>query len=268
MTINAAQQSSLPRNRDIFEIPDLKTLVVSFPKTGRTWLRMLVGKALCARHGLDEALIFKPVDLTRAAGIPTAIFTHDRAIPVEETEFEAFNPDKSKYRGKRVVFLIRDPRDVAVSLYFHLTRRAPRFNGTLSEFVRDEDFGVRRAMAFYKAWHESRAVPEAFLPIRYEAMVADPASALSACLDFMGAGDVPASIVERAVESASFENMRRLEREGKVDHPKLRPGDLQDEESFKVRRGKVGGYVDYLSTEDIEYANKAISELASPLYPG
>lgn len=255
------------RRPNIFEIPGLKTLIVSYPKTGRTWVRMLLGKAICARHGLDEALIFKPLELSRAAGIPRLIFTHDRAVPVEETGFEAFNPDKSPYRGKRVVFLLRDPRDVAVSLYFHLTKRAPRFHGTLSEFVRDERFGVASSMRFYRAWHESRNIPQTFLPIRYEEMVADSAGALRSILGCVGAEGIDDAIVARVAEACAFENMRSLEREGKMGHPKLLPGDVADEESYKVRRGKIGGYVDYLSPEDIAYADGVIAEMASPLYP-
>jgi hypothetical protein len=36
---------------------------------------------------------------------------------------------------------------------------------------------------------------------------------------------------------------------------------VRDPESFKVRRGKVGGYREYLSAEDLEYAADALLEL-------
>ena len=38
-------------------------------------------------------------------------------------------------------------------------------------------------------------------------------------------------------------------------------GDIRDPESFKVRRGKVGGYREYLSVRDQEYAADALMEL-------
>jgi hypothetical protein len=41
----------------------------------------------------------------------------------------------------------------------------------------------------------------------------------------------------------------------------LRAGDVRDPESFKVRRGKVGGYAEYLSVEDQQYAAVAIQKL-------
>jgi hypothetical protein len=36
---------------------------------------------------------------------------------------------------------------------------------------------------------------------------------------------------------------------------------VRDPESFKVRRGKVGGYREYLSLDDQKYAADALTEL-------
>jgi hypothetical protein len=41
----------------------------------------------------------------------------------------------------------------------------------------------------------------------------------------------------------------------------LHPGDVRDPESFKVRRGKVGGYREYLSAEDQQFAEAALTKL-------
>ena len=66
---------------------------------------------------------------------------------------------------------------------------------------------------------------------------------------------------QEALDFSRFENMQRLEAAGAFDSKILRPGDVRDPESFKVRRGKVGGYRDYLSAEDQEYAAEALTEL-------
>ena len=52
-----------------------------------------------------------------------------------------------------------------------------------------------------------------------------------------------------------------MEAAGAFDSKILRPGDVRDPESFKVRRGKVGGYREYLSVEDQEYAAAALTQL-------
>lgn len=43
----------------------------------------------------------------------------------------------------------------------------------------------------------------------------------------------------QAVESASFASRRKREREGFFDSDRIRPGDPEDAESFKVRRAKT-----------------------------
>ena len=68
------------------------------------------------------------------------------------------------------------------------------------------------------------------------------------------------------MEYGSFKNMRRKEQEEHIASGKLQPGAYVDEESYKVRRGKVGGYVDYLDNNDLEYVNSVIDELGCPLF--
>ena len=45
---------------------------------------------------------------------------------------------------------------------------------------------------------------------------------------------------------------------------RLQPTDAADEESYKVRRGKVGGYVDYLDQQDIAFCRHAVAQAAIP----
>ena len=69
------------------------------------------------------------------------------------------------------------------------------------------------------------------------------------------------SILREAIEFSRFENMQKMEAAGAFDSKILRAGDVRDPESFKVRRGKIGGYREYLSAEDQLYAAKAIKKL-------
>ncbi|MCH6568301.1 MAG: hypothetical protein IH801_08085 [Nitrospinae bacterium] len=42
------------------------------------------------------------------------------------------------------------------------------------------------------------------------------------------------------------------------EEPRLAPADPQDPESFKVRRGEIGGHKRYLSAADVEYVEERI----------
>ena len=234
--------------------------LISFPKCGRTWLRVMLGHALADAAGIK---VGNPMRFTKAEtvapGLPRILATHDDSP--QNKPSDAVLRSKRAYRGSKVVFLVRDPRDVIVSLYFHVTRRRGRhYEGTLSDFVRDRNGSLASLLAFYDAWVEQDDTP--VLLVRYEAMQDDPARELQRVLDFVGVRGVGQGAVARAVEQASFERLQRAEREGTANTKALRTAKADDPESFKVRRGKVGGYVDYLTPEDIRFVDAAIA--ASP----
>ncbi len=110
-------------------------------------------------------------------------------------------------------------------------------------------------------WLDEFASQKNFMIIRYEALRASPAEHFRELLAVLGQTTPDMSIFQEALEFSKFENMQKLEAAGAFDSKILRPGDVRDPESFKVRRGKIGGYREYLSTEDQEYATKALAEL-------
>ena len=232
--------------------------LLSYPKAGRTWLRALVGKALVEHYGLPEAALLDTSELTRAAGLPIALFDHDHSDLLTGLRWRAIPTDRSVYRGKRVLLLGRDVRDLVVSAYFQAKLRIHVYDGPISDFVRDERYGIDKILAFYRIWAMARHVPEAFEFIRYEDLHRDPAQILMRALAFMGAQVSPVAIAT-AVDYCRFENMRAAEVEDRFKHHALRRGPTDDPESFKVRKGKVGNFAEYLSPEDIAYIDNAVA---------
>jgi hypothetical protein len=241
-----------------------KVSVVSYPKSGRTWLRVLIGKALCEKFGLDDRLIFDKLELAEATGF-RIMYTHEDAGLNDHTPCRELARDKSAYARKKVILLVRDPRDVLVSCYCHVSKRSDAYTQSISEFARSDEYGIAKIVTFYNIWHDSLRVPKELLLLRYEAMHADPRRSLRAVLEFIGASPIEDGIVAKATAYASFGNMKRLEESGHFESKKLRPGDAEDEESYKVRRGLVGGYRDYLGREDARYVEGVIEELGCPL---
>ena len=68
-------------------------------------------------------------------------------------------------------------------------------------------------------------------------------------------------VLERSIEFASFENMKRMERAGEFSSGTLQPRDPGDAESYKVRRGIIGGYRQYLDGADIDFVETALERL-------
>jgi hypothetical protein len=250
--------------------PAADRYVLSYPKTGRTWLRALVGRVLVDRLRAPESYLLDIPALTGAAGLPVTAFDHDGSELIHAVRWQALSPDKSRYRGKRVLLLGRDVRDTLVSSYFQASRRIRAFEGSIAEFVRSDRFGARKIAAFYRHWQAARDLPDAFLFLRYEALHADPSAVLAEVLDFLGVRDVPAPAIAAAVEFARFDNLRSLESSGRIESMGARSGPMlstpadADPETFKVRRGKVGGFRDYLTDEDVAWIDAVVAEADCP----
>jgi hypothetical protein len=232
---------------------------LSYPKAGRTWLRALVGKVLADALGISERRILETEFLTRRAALPSIGFDHDGSAMRYNVRWQDMPRDRRRYAGKRVLLLGRDVRDNLVSAYFQATRRIDAWHGPIAPFLRDDRYGVDKLLAFYGIWAEQRDVPAAFMFIRYEELHADTAGTLARVLPFFGI-EAGADAIAAAVAYCRFENLQRGEAEQRFRGSALVPGREGDPEAFKVRRGKVGGYVDYLSADDIGYIDAAIAD--------
>jgi hypothetical protein len=169
--------------------------------------------------------------------------------------------NKDRFGNKKIVFLTRDIRDTLVSSYFQENKRTGVFTGDIGDFVRDSRFGARKIVSFYNMWYKNRDRVRGFIPVTYEDLHADPVEELRKLLGFMGYHDIDLELLEDAVEYANFGNMKQLEATGKFKDSMMRPGRKQGGESLKVRRGKIGGYVDYLDDSVQEHIIQVVDEM-------
>ncbi|MGH8092605.1 MAG: sulfotransferase domain-containing protein, partial [Chthoniobacterales bacterium] len=165
-----------------------------------------------------------------------------------------------------VVLLVRDPRDAFVSLFIQLTRRTKETPDELkqksaSELLRDPAFGIESMVEVMNLWLAEWSGRPDFLLLRYETLRESPTAGFRELLRLLGENPVNEAAFAQALEYADFGHMQKLESAGAFDSKILRAGDTQDPESFKVRRGKIGGFEDYLSPGDQEYAAAALAKL-------
>src|SRR5438309_4111538 len=250
------------------ELSGGKAIILSVPKSGRTWLRAFLCAYFCKRFGLEFTL---RMDRHHDQRIPRVVFSHD--LFEHRTKGDRWDRLRGKYLVPRrelnrakIILLARDPRDCFVSLYLQLTRRDPNAplklrQKTVSEMLRDRRFGVRAIINAMNDWTNEFSGRDNFSLVRYEALRASPAEHFRDLLAVVGEAVPDAAIFKEALEFSRFENMQKLEAAGAFDSNILHPGDVRDPESFKVRRGKVGGYQEYLSVEDQQYAANAMAEL-------
>jgi hypothetical protein len=252
------------------ELSGGQAIILSIPKSGRTWIRTFLCAYFCKRYGCEFTL--EP-ERYGEPGIPRLVFSHDYFE--HRTKGDLWDRIRGKYlvpkkelRRAKIILLVRDPRDCFVSLYVQMTRRdrgAPTefTRKTVSDLLRDKKFGVRAIIRTMNAWLNEFSDRDYFTMIRYESLREAPAENFRTLLAFLGETGPDMSIFQDALDFSRFENMQKLEAAGAFDSKILRPGDVRDPESFKVRRGKIGGYREYLSAEDQRYAAEALTKLDS-----
>ena len=235
-------------------------LIVSYPKSGRTWLRMLVGSYVCNAFGLSEDLLLETTRITRQADLPVTEFTHADSALRTLVSFKNYKIEDNYFYDRPIVFLSREIKDTLVSAYYQATYRAGLFEGSLPEFIRSDLFGVRKIVEFYNVWLDHLSKIEHGLVISYEGLHKDPEDIVGKVLRFMEVNPIDPTLVSRAVNYCAFENMKRLERQGTFAGSILNPADRHNEKSYKVRLGKVGGYNEELSRECVQHIENAIDE--------
>lgn len=243
-------------------------IVVSIPKSGRTWVRTFLCAYFCKRYGHPFSLQPEQYGDSR---IPRVIYSHDRFE--QRTKADRWDSLRGKYfipaaerRRAKIVLLARDPRDTFVSHYVQLTRRTRETPDQLKQrqigdVLRDRRHGIASMIEIMNGWLEEWAGRPNFLLVCYEALQRAPEATFRELLEFLGETEPAAEAFAHALEFSQFGNMKKMEAAGAFASKILQATDVADPESFKVRRGKVGGFTDYLIGEDLAYANEAMKRL-------
>jgi len=195
--------------RGLTVYPD-DTFLVSFPRSGNTWTRFLV----CNLINPDDPVNFAQLE----SRIPEIYDVTDRALrafprPRIIKSHESFDP-----RYKKIIYIVRDPRDVLISYYeFQLKRRVITEECSLEEFVprfMESEFEPKTGSwrDHVLSWIATRGGQSNFLLLRYEDMLANTQQESTKIASFLGLDPNPERI-ERAVALSSVDRMRALEKE-------------------------------------------------------
>jgi hypothetical protein len=192
--------------------------LVSYPKSGNTWTRFLIANLIAGGNSVDWTNIERRV--------PDIYLNRDpvlRSLPRPRylKSHEAYRPD---YR--RVVLIVRDPRDVAVS-YRHFLQKS----NSLPIGAPTEDFMkvyLSGQIGNFGSWGENvgswlgaRRGTRDFLMVRYEDLLDDAVAQLVRIAQMLGLSDDP-KLLERAVENSRADRMRALEKAQHEQHKYLK----------------------------------------------
>jgi hypothetical protein len=193
--------------RDFRVYPD-DVFVVSYPRSGNTWTRFLIANLIYR----DEPVTFANVE----ERIPDIYTSSKRGLkklsrPRIIKTHEYFDP-----RYKKLVYIVRDPRDVALSYYhFHVKFRRIEEGYPIEEYIPHfiaAEFDPYGSWAENVAsWMVNRMESSSFLLLRYEDMLENPQQELNKAATFLGIQSTLEQI-DRAVTLSSSDKMQALEK--------------------------------------------------------
>ena len=232
--------------RDITIFPD-DVFLTSYPRSGNTWTRFLIGNLI---HS-DEEVTFLSVERL----VPDMYKHSDRVLrglprPRTVKSHECFDP-----RYRKVIYIVRDPRDVAVSNYhWELKLRSVKEGYPIEEFVprwMAPDFWPRIGSwgDHVGSWLATRQGKEGFLLLRYEDLKENSERELARVAEFLGI-QASSERVKRAVELSSAENMRKIERK---ESGKWVATTLTRQDKPFVRNATSGGWKSVLPEKTVAY---------------
>jgi hypothetical protein len=257
----------LPASRSATILPD-DVFLVSYPRSGNTWSRFLISNLL---HP-EEPTTFANVE-SRIAEI---YFNFDHCLlelprPRMLKSHEPFSP-----RYPRVIYIVRDPRDVAVSFYHHNIkwRNIPE-NYPIEEFIprfvaAEFDPHSGSWADNVKSWINVRQGSSNFLMLRYEDLKQNTAPELLRIAEFLRATGFPPidaspEKLAQAVERSSPERMRATEKAHGGGHAQLKRTRL--DKPF-IRTASSGGWRSSLSKASVALIESEWGELMESLgYP-
>ncbi|TTA54969.1 Sulfotransferase family cytosolic 2B member 1 [Bagarius yarrelli] len=246
-----------------FKFQDTDTLIVTYPKSGTTWMQEIVTLISCkgdpAKSQMQPNWTRAPwieqyycSDVLKAAQGPRLLSTH---LP-----YKLLAPALQRSKAK-VIYVARNPKDVIVSYYhFHKMANFLKDPGTFTEFLSTFQEGTVYYGSWFdhvKEWTSNARNIDNFLYITYEEMWEDLRSSLEKVSRFLQC-PLMEDELSSAQKSCSFSTMK----ENSMVNYTLVPQEIMDHSKGKfMRKGQIGDWVNTFSTEqsrnfDISYASK------------
>ncbi|XP_028715662.1 probable alcohol sulfotransferase isoform X1 [Peromyscus leucopus] len=258
----------IKESHDKFVIRDEDTVIVSYPKSGTNWLIEIV--CLIQTKG-NPKWIQSVLNWERSPwietkkGLPILINTEGPRLMSSHLPFHLF--PKSFFRSKaKVIYVIRNPRDVLVSGYFFLRNTKiidnPESLGTYIEWFLNGNVPYGSWFEHTRNWLSMRE-NENFLLLSYEDMKKNTRRTIEKICDFLGKKLEPDEL-DLVLKYSSFQAMK----ENKMSNFSLVPEHIVTNGLVLMRKGTTGDWKNHFTVAQAEAFDKVFQEKMAGFPPG
>ncbi|XP_047393808.1 sulfotransferase 2A1-like [Sciurus carolinensis] len=243
-----------------FVIKDEDTIIVTYPKSGTRWLREI----LCLIHSKGYTKWIQSVPIWKCSswletrqGCKFLNESERQRLLTSHLPFHLF--PKSLFTSKaKVVYIMRNPKDVLVSGYYlwttlKLTKKPESFKQYFKWFIQGN--------VPYGSWFEhihgwmSMRDRENVLLLSYEDLQKDPRSTIEKICQFVGKKLNPEEL-DSVLENSSFHVMKQ----NKMSNYEILPENLITKHVSMTRKGICGDWKNHFTVAQAETFHKVYQE--------
>jgi hypothetical protein len=229
----------------INNILDTDVFLVSYPRSGNTWMRSILAEIIYGESGDTLGAIGEYIPDIHKCNVDDMQLKYPRVIKSH------FNYVR-KYR--RIIYLVRDPRDVFISYYKYRTQ-LNKYHSSLKDFIIDICAGNIwpgtwrnhvNSWLYNKDYKDIKNKPDLML-IKYEDILRNKSKHIKRIANFLGI-KLNKKTIEKIIIQTSRVQMKKKEKAGGfVWHPK----------NFEfINKATHGNWKQELPKDMITYINK------------
>jgi hypothetical protein len=219
------------------------TFLVSYPRSGNTWMRFVLGSII---HKTDVTF-----DNMERAFPDIYLNTHWQLEKIPRPRYiKSHEPYDSRY--PKVIYVVRDPRDVAISFYFYhkkLNKYEDSFQDFLCLFFRPNGLQKLRWDDHLESWRKNASnVKGGIYFVRYEDLLTNTVENISAILNFLKI-TAKEQEIEPWILRNSFKNMQKKEIQFSDTNELF---NATDKEIRFVRSGQKQQWTNFMSDNQVK----------------